>query len=138
VKLLAIERGPSVIGPLSEVLVPSGRRTHDGATTVEALSRLGELGGDGLANYLIARQMLFRQRYDLAGPRLERARAAGLPGERIQREAHRLSGIIAARNGDYPAAREVFWAIEREGDEGQRVEARDWLARIDWLDSHRH
>lgn len=136
VKLLAIERGPSVIGPLSEVLVPNGRRLHDGATTIEALSRLGELGGDGLADYLIARQMLFRQRYDLAGPRLARAMAAGLPGERIQREALRLDGIIRTRTGDLEGARRVFWSILEGGDEGQRVEARDWLARIDWLDAH--
>lgn len=137
VKLLAIARGPSVIGPLSEVLVPSGRRLHDGATTVEALSRLDELGGDGLANYLIARQMIFRQRYDLAGPRLERARAAGLPGERIQREALRLDGVIRTRTGDLEGARRVFTSIEASGDEGQRVEARDWLARIAWLERRR-
>ncbi len=136
VKLLAIDRGPAVIGPLSEVLVPSGRRQHDGATTIEALARLGELGGDGLANYLIARQMIFRQRYDLAGPRLERARAAGLPGERIQREALRLAAIIRARTGDLEGARAMFEGISSDADEGARVEAEDWLARIRWLRAH--
>ncbi len=132
VKLLAIARGPSVIGPLAEVLVPSGRRLHDGATTIEALARLRDLGGDGLADYLIARQMIFRQRYDLAGPRLARARAAGLPGERIQREALRLDGVIRARTGDLDGAQRVFESIVHGGDEGQRVEAEDWLARIAW------
>jgi hypothetical protein len=100
---------------------------------VEALTRLGELGGDGLADYLIARQMLFRQRYDLAGPRLERARTAGLPGERIQREAFRLAAIIRARTGDLDGATTMFETILSEGDEGASVEARDWLARIAWL-----
>ena len=93
VKLLAIDRGPSVIEPLSEVLLPNGRRLHDGATTLEALSRLEDLGGDGLANYLIARQMIFRQRYDLAGPRLASARAAGLPGR-----AHPARSVAARRH----------------------------------------
>ncbi|MFO0685083.1 MAG: hypothetical protein U0234_23695 [Sandaracinus sp.] len=137
VKLLAIQRGPSVVAPLREVLVPSGRQTHDGATTVEALTRLGEIGGDGLADYLIARQMLFRQRYDLAGPRLTRAMAAGLPSERIQREARRLDGVIRARTGDYDGAERVFRAILAEGDEGARVEADDWLARIRFLRGRR-
>jgi len=133
VKLLGIDRGASVLGPLTEVLVPSGRRTHDGATTIEALARLRDLGGDGLADYLIARQMIFRQRYDLAAPRIEHARALGLPGERIEREALRLEGVVAARTGHLDRAQSVFESIVQSGDEGQRVEALDWLARIRWL-----
>jgi hypothetical protein len=133
VKLLAIERGPSVVGPLREVLVPSGRSTHDGATTLEALARLHDLGGDGLADYLIARQMTFRLRYDLAAPRLARARQVGLPTERLVREARRLDGVVHARIGDLDGAQSIFEAIARETDEGARVEAEDWLARIRWM-----
>ena len=136
VKLLAIERGPSVVEPLREVLVPNGRRIHDGATSIEALARLHDLGGDGLADYLIARQMTFRQRYDLAALRLRRARVAGLPSERIEREARRLDGIVRARTGDLGAARAIVEEIAGEGDEGARVEAEDWLARIAWLRTH--
>jgi len=77
--------------------------------------------------------MIFRQRYDLAAPRIEHARALGLPGERIEREALRLEGVVAARTGHLDRAQSVFESIVQSGDEGQRVEALDWLARIRWL-----
>ena len=133
VKLLAIASGGDTAAALREVLVPSARTTHDTATTMEALSRLGEARDDGLADYLMGRQMSFRQRYDRAAPRLRRALMRGLPTERIVREARRLDAIARVRTGDLDGAESALSEIVRTGDEGARVEANDWLARIRWL-----
>jgi hypothetical protein len=132
VKLLAIARGHATLDPLVEVLVPSPRRAHDGATTVEALARLASSTDDGLGDYLLARQMIFRQRYDLAAPHLAQALARGLPTERIRREARRMDAITRARTGDAAGARTILLDIASHGDPGQQVEAEDWLARLEW------
>jgi tetratricopeptide (TPR) repeat protein len=133
VKLLAIDAGGASAAALAEVLVPDARAPHDAATTIEALARLEETREDGLADYMMARQMTFRQRYDLAGPRLRRALERGLPTERIVREARRLEAISRVRTGDLDGAERALWEIERTGDEGARVEAHDWLMRITWM-----
>lgn len=135
VKLLAIESGGETAAALVEVLVPDARAPHDAATTLEALARLDEAREDGLADYLTARQMAFRQRYDRAAPRLRRALALGLPTDRISREARRLDAIARVRTGDLDGAEAALLAIEATGDAGARVEARDWLMRIAWMRS---
>jgi tetratricopeptide (TPR) repeat protein len=135
VKLLAIESGGETAEAIAEVLVPSPRLPHDAATTIEALARLDEARTDGLADYLTARQMIFRQRYDRAAPRLRRAIALGLPTERIVREARRLDAITRVRTGDLDGAERALLEIEATGDAGARVEARDWLTRITWMRS---
>jgi hypothetical protein len=133
VKLLAIQSGGEATAALAEVLVPDAHAPHDAATVLEALARLDEAREDGLADYLVGRQMAFRQRYDRAAPRFRRALALGLPTERILREARRLDAIARLRTGDLDGAERALREIEATGDEGARVEARDWLMRITWM-----
>jgi hypothetical protein len=105
-------------------------------------ARLREGREDGLADYLEARQLMSRQRYDLAAPLIRRARAAGLPAPRLQLEARRLHGIalyaVHQRARSAAIWREILRAPEGEGPgrviPADREEARDWLARIRWWD----
>ncbi len=136
VKLLAIDSGGETAEALREVLVPDARTTHDAATTIEALARLEQARDDGLADYMIARQMAFRQRYDRAAPLLRRALERGLPSDRIVREARRLDAIARVRTLDLDGAERALRDIESTGDDGAQVEARDWLTRIRWMRGH--
>lgn len=131
VQILALETGGATSTSLLELFSPSGRSTHDAATTVSAIARLREARTDGLADYLEARQLTARERFDLARPLLERASRLGLPTERTRSENERLRAIAAFVVGDHEEARRA-WEVLREAaiTSGARVEAEDWLARI--------
>ncbi|MCC6877114.1 MAG: hypothetical protein IT378_22610 [Sandaracinaceae bacterium] len=132
VRLLALDAGGDREEHLRMLLVPPPERQNDAATIMWAIE--GVRGDDGLGDYLAARQLAARQRYDLARAPIERARRAGLPTDRLEREARRLDGIVAYGVSDLDRAEAIFREIERDGaiGEGKRVEARDWLARVAW------
>jgi tetratricopeptide (TPR) repeat protein len=131
VQILALEEGGPTSAMLLELFSPSARSTHDAATTISAIARVREARADGLADYLEARQLVARERFDLARPLVERAARLGLPTERTRVENERLRAIAALEVGDREAARQLWWSL-REGaiTSGARVEAEDWLARI--------
>lgn len=131
VQILALEEGGPTSAMLLELFSPSARSTHDAATTISAIARVREARADGLADYLEARQLVARERFDLARPLVERAARLGLPTERTRVENERLRAIAALEVGDRGAARQLWWSL-REGaiTSGARVEAEDWLARI--------
>lgn len=132
VEILALETGGAMASTLGEVFVPSPRRTTDGATVVSAIARLRESRSDGLADYLEGRQLAARERFDLAEPLLVRCRDAGLPTDRVRREARRMLATVLVANGAFDAAERLLWEIlaDPTSTEGQRVDANDWLARI--------
>lgn len=131
VQLLALEAGGAESAALGEVFAPRSDRSHDAATTLSAIARLREARTDGLADYLEARQLAARERFDLAHPLLLRAERLGLPTERTARENRRLLGVAALEVGRAEDARAIFGALLAAArTDGERVEAEDWLARV--------
>lgn len=132
IQRLALAEGGATEAALRELFASSPARTHDGAVTVSAIARLREARHDGLADYLEARQLAARERFDLAAPLLERARDAGLPTALVRLEARRVLAISLASTRRRDAARALFAEVlaDPEAREGARVEARDWLARL--------
>ncbi len=140
VKLNALSRPLAERNALVEFLAPSATRPHDGVTTMAALARLTELSSDGLGDYLAARQLFVRQRYDLALPLVERALERGLTGELVRIEAHRMHAATLYAVGDLDGALRAWGVIRFEalatlGHDGRAVEAADWLARIRWAEA---
>lgn len=140
VKLNALSRPVAERNALVEFLAPSASRPHDGVTTMAAIATLTELSSDGLGDYLAARQLFVRQRYDLALPRIERALERGLTGELVRIEAHRMHATTLYAVGDLNGALRAWGAIRFQalatlGHEGRAVEAADWLTRIRWAEA---
>lgn len=132
VRRLGIRAGGAAESALLGLLVPPRDATNDAAISMFEIGRLAAARDDGLAAYLEARQLLFRQRFELARPRILEARERGLPTQRTRIEARRMEGMIRFGVGELHAAARVWRQILRDegSTEGDRVEARDWLARI--------
>lgn len=131
VQIMAIEHGGPESDALRELFAPRSDTTHDAATTLSAIARVREARSDGLADYLEARQLIARERFDLAYPLLVRGARLGLPTERTRREHERLTGIAALETGRVEEARAIFQALRAAArTDGERVEADDWLARL--------
>lgn len=131
VQILALELGGETSAALLELFAPRSERSHDAATTMAAIARLREIRTDGLADYLEARQLAARERFDLAYPLLVRAAAGGLPTERTARESERMRAIAALETGRLDEAQSIFERLRASArTDGERVEADDWLARI--------
>ena len=143
VKLDALARPRGERDALVELLAPSPSRPHDGVSSMAAIARLSELSEDGLGDYLAARQLFVRQRYDLAQPLVERAIARGLSGQLVRIEAQRMRAITLYAVGQREASLAAWGAIRFEalattGQEGRAVEAQDWLTRIRWAERNAH
>jgi hypothetical protein len=132
VRVVAIEMGGAGERALRELLAPRRDRQNDPAVQLSEIARLDRARHDGLAGYLEGRQLLFRQRYELALPRLVDARGRGLPTDRMRVEARRMEAIARFGADDLEGSRRLWREIVRDesSSEGQRVEARDWLARV--------
>ncbi|MGF1467774.1 MAG: tetratricopeptide repeat protein [Sandaracinaceae bacterium] len=132
VRLLGLEMTGVGERALRGLLAPRADRRSDAGTALFQAALIDRVRADGLAAYLAGRQMLFRQRFDLAFAELTRAEGLGLPTERLRRELHRMLAISAfgvGRNGE--AA--LRWRAVRDAPGstmGQRVEAADWLERL--------
>ena len=98
------------------------------------VARLSRVREDGLAPYLEARQLQFRQRFDLALPLIERARERGLPSPLLETEARRMEAMIRFGADDLDGSAAVWRAIlaDPASDTGERAEAEDWLQRAVW------
>jgi len=132
VRLLAIEMGGAGERAVRGLLVPRRDITSDPATAMAQIHTLAEVREDGLAAYLEARQLLFRQRYDLALPRIVEARRRGLPTERLREEARRVEAIARFGHRDHDGSTRIWREILRDAasSAAEALEARDWLARI--------
>ncbi|HJL17625.1 MAG TPA: hypothetical protein RMH99_18320 [Sandaracinaceae bacterium LLY-WYZ-13_1] len=132
VRVLAIEAGGAAEAALRGLLVPRREANHDPAVLLHHIARLSRVRDDGLAPYLEARQLLFRQRFHLALPRVVEARERGLPTERTETEARRMEAVARFGAGELDASARIWRAILRDdaSSPGERVEADDWLARI--------
>jgi len=134
VRLLGLEMGGAGEAALRGLLVPRRDAQSDAATAMHFVARLSRVREDGLAPYLEARQLQFRQRFDLALPLIERARERGLPSPLLETEARRMEAMIRFGADDLDGSAAVWRAIlaDPASDTGERAEAEDWLQRVVW------
>ena len=119
---------------LSILAAPSG--TRDLALDLVTLQKLADAHPErALVHYLLGRQLFARGRFADAADELARALAGTLPDERFQREAARLRGAALYRVGRRAEARAIFVALADDpaAPEGARLDAREWIARCDFV-----
>jgi hypothetical protein len=100
----------------------------------EILLRLRDLDlarpRDGLAAYLIAKQMQNRGAWPECAAFAASALRRELPGRLFLHEALRMKGIAAWHAGDDAAAREAFTALGADTSPGRSVEVARWMERL--------
>lgn len=100
----------------------------------EILLRLRDLDllrpRDGLAAYLIAKQMQNRAAWPECAAFAASALRRELPGPLFLHEALRMRGIAAWHTGDEAAAREAFRALGAFPSPGRSLEVARWLDRL--------
>jgi hypothetical protein len=133
VRLLAVESGVVESTQLRQLFAPPREMQSDGVTAMQAIGRLRELRADGLGSYLEARQMMHRERFDLAMAALTEMEERGLPNERMRREARRMRATAMFGLGERAQSRELWREVfhDAHSTEAARVEALDWLDRIE-------
>ena len=106
----------------------------DGNTAPEVLLELRDLDlarpRDGLAAYLIAKQLQNRGAWSECLKYAASALSRDLPGPLFLQEALRMRGIAAWHLGDAATARASFTALGREAPPGRAIEAARWLERL--------
>jgi len=133
VKIAATREPP---GPVADGLIgflAPPVRGRDAALDLLALRELvAHDPSRPLFQYLYARQLEARGRFDDAGEALDRALAVpdGLPGEPFTVEALRLLGRARYRAGRLDLARSAFERLGARAGSAAQLEARDWQERI--------
>jgi hypothetical protein len=85
---------------------------------------------DGLAAYLLAKQMQNRAAWQECAAFAASALRRELPGPLFVQEALRMRGIAAWHVGDDAAARAAFTALGKNAPPGRAVEVERWLDRL--------
>jgi len=100
----------------------------------EILLRLRDLDllrpRDGLAAYLLAKQMQNRAAWPECAAFAASALRRELPGPLFVQEALRMRGIAAWHTGDEAAARAAFNALGKDPSPGRELEVARWLDRL--------
>jgi tetratricopeptide (TPR) repeat protein len=106
----------------------------DGNTAPEILLHLRDLDlarpRDGLAAYLLAKQMQNRTAWRECAAFAASALRRELPGPLFVQEALRMRGIAAWHVGDVAAARAAFTALGKDATPGRAVEVERWFERL--------
>ncbi|HUS65059.1 MAG TPA: tetratricopeptide repeat protein [Kofleriaceae bacterium] len=138
VKRLAAAEPPGPIAELLKRFLITPPSARDAAVDLYTLAELVRLAPDrALHHYLLARQLEGRGRYAEAALAFTHALDDGkiaLPDARFQREALRLLGRARFRAGQLEEARAAYQRLagaDAEGAETARVEAADFIERID-------
>lgn len=132
VKLIALKAGGREAEVVFELLVGDAALEENSTLGPLLAAELGTLREDGLGPYLEARQLAHHGEHERALRKLEEAERRTLPTERLRTEAERMVGIALFATGRLDRAEAHFQRIADDAakNEGQRVEARDWLERI--------
>ncbi|HET9754162.1 MAG TPA: hypothetical protein VFP52_14410, partial [Myxococcales bacterium] len=85
---------------------------------------------DGLAAYLLAKQMQNRGAWRECASFAASALSRELPGPLFVQEALRMSGIAAWHLGDRAAALAAFSALGKDAPPGRALEVRRWIDRL--------
>ena len=106
----------------------------DGNTAPEVLLELRDLDlarpRDGLAAYLIAKQLQNRGAWSECLKYLASALSRDLPGPLFIQEALRMRGTAAWHLGDRATGRAAFSALGKDAPPGRALEAARWLERF--------
>ena len=106
----------------------------DGNAAPEVLLALRDLDlarpRDGLAAYLIAKQLQNRGAWTECLGYLASALSRDLPGPLFLQEALRMRGIAAWHMGDAATARAAFTALGKDAPPGRALEAARWLEKL--------
>jgi len=106
----------------------------DTNTAPEVLLHLRDLDlarpRDGLAAYLLAKQMQNRSAWPECAAFAASALRRELPGPLFVQEALRMRGIAAWHVGDVAAARAAFISLGKDATPGRAVEVERWLDRL--------
>ncbi len=136
VKSIALQGSPREQALVRRLLLGEPGRSTGGATAVHLMRELRAERSDGLAHYLEARQLFFRDRYADSDALHAQARGLGLPTADIEVEALRVHAISAVGSGHLKRAARLFRELRaRDVELALQVEASDWLERI-WLRTH--
>ncbi len=122
-----------------EVLDALVRITPDAAADYAAITGAANRApDDALLSYLAARQYAGRDQLAEAERSLAPATtsAHGLPDERFEREAARMSAELAFRRKAYPLAASRYASLAEVGPAGSRLEADRWARRARWFAEH--
>jgi len=85
---------------------------------------------DGLAAYLLAKQMQNRGAWPECASFAQSALSRELPGPLFIEEALRMRGIAAWHTGDRDAALAAFRELGKDAPPGRALEVRRWLDRL--------
>lgn len=133
VKVTALEGGGEQARLVFELLVGDGRAAPS-PVVVHLAQELAALRPDGLGPYLEGRQLAANGSHGRAVPVLRDALARGLPTTRLRHEAERMMVSSLHASGGARSARELLatMVVDTARSEAQRLEARDWIARLAW------
>lgn len=118
---------------LFELLAAPPPDRADGATAVFLTRELRALRSDGLPHYLEARQLFFQARFVHAAELIRQARERGLPSPELNTEAIRVEAISRLALREFEPAKELFEAYGQTGSAARGSDARDYLARIRFM-----
>ncbi len=85
---------------------------------------------DGLAAYLLAKQMQNRAAWPECAAFAASALSRELPGPLFVQEAQRMRGVASWHVGDLAAARAAFTALGKDAPPGRALEVARWLDRL--------
>jgi tetratricopeptide (TPR) repeat protein len=125
-----------VIGPaLARYLTGDVAGAHDPALDLlHALEMIDAAPRVGLGHYLAGRQLAAHDRWTEARAAFARARQLGLPDRGFLIESRKMEATAAFRTGDRAGARALFVELAAEpAPPGLAAEARDWIARCDFV-----
>ena len=127
VKGLALEATPAERDLIYEIFL--GRSSSP--VVVHLAQSLSTSRGDGLGQYLAARQLMGQNRFALALPLLQEATRLGLPTLRLRRELSRVLAITLFALGRYGESAEA-WRQRAWISRAANAEAQRWLERIEY------
>ena len=85
---------------------------------------------DGLAAYLIAKQLQNKGAWEACSHYAQNALGRELPGPLFVQEALRMRGIAAWHVRDAALAKTAFTALGKDAPPGRALEAQRWLERL--------
>ena len=140
VKRFALREGGETSRIMARLLAGNHGHALDRVLSMYEIETLREHRHDGFADYLEARQLASIREYRAAQELAQRALSAGVALTAVEREALAMLTQYAVANGDLDAASAAASMLQLRSDitESERLESKNWSARITWMRSLKH